>query len=122
MPRIVPTMSGPMVSSRMLADAGMYDSNSADSGASGRAPTISGYSCSLTLMRPLLDALGEPLYGRSATYTAGSAERPARTFEEYHFSIMKMLVFAVLLATAGGSTPVGSLYVRVQTPGLQILL
>jgi hypothetical protein len=35
---------------------------------------------------------------------------------------MKMLVFAVLLATASGSTPMGSLYVRVQASGLQILI
>jgi hypothetical protein len=35
---------------------------------------------------------------------------------------MKVLVFAVLLATASGSSSVGSLYVRVQTAGLQIFI
>ncbi len=45
MPRIVPTMSGRNVSSGSCTEAGMNGRNAAAWGSSGRAPTMSGYSC-----------------------------------------------------------------------------
>jgi hypothetical protein len=58
MPRIVPMISGPTVSSGSVTEAGMNGRNAAAWGSSGSGPTMSGYSCrgtsEIAMQRPFL--------------------------------------------------------------------
>src|ERR1051326_1865375 len=75
MPRTVPRMIGSTVNSRISTDAGMYGSNSAAAGTSGRAPTMSGNSFSATLIQDLLVA---PACASCKTSSHSTVEAPPR--------------------------------------------